>query len=59
MNEKRLTYIIEAITDKFKNRLRRKTNWGRNEVQVELHKAILSVLSEIVADQEELEQAGT
>lgn len=59
MKELNLSYVIEEISEKFKQRLKRKPNWGRHEAQAELYNAILIVLAELVNDQEELDQAGT
>ncbi len=59
MNEVNLSYLIEEITEAYKNRLKRKPNWGRHEVMTELYNAILIVLAGIVNDTDELEQPGS
>ena len=58
MDENKLSTIIEMVADRFRKRLQRKTNWGRNEVQLELQKAISSVLADLLDETDPSNQEG-
>ncbi len=47
MPEFDLGTVLERLRLQFKERLGRKTNWGRNEVQLELQIAVGEVLADL------------
>jgi len=53
MDDLKLSNLIDLIADRFKQRLQRKNGWGKNEVQLELQKAISQALADLV-DQPEI-----
>lgn len=48
MNELKISKFIDLVADRFKERLQRKTGWGKNEVQLELQKAISQALADLL-----------
>ena len=47
MNERFVRALLDQVTERFKERLQRKTNWGRNEVMLELQTAMTHAVAAI------------
>jgi len=47
MNEQIIMALLDQVTERFKQRLQRKTGWGRNEVMLELQTAMTHAVAGI------------
>ena len=55
MNEQVILALLDQITERFRERLQRKTGWGRNEVMFELQTAMthaVASVAELLTDPE-------
>lgn len=55
MDEQVIMALLDQITERFRQRLQRKTGWGRNEVMLELQTAMthaVAAIADLLTDPE-------